>query len=93
MIGTKLEQYETTAHLRSGGIGTVYQALHSRLGRNVAIKILPDQFARDLERIARFEREARVLASLNHPHIAALYGLERTGSGSFLVMELVAGES
>jgi serine/threonine protein kinase len=93
MIGTKLEQYEITAHLGSGGMGSVYQAVDSRLGRNVAIKILPDIFARDPERVARFEREARVLASLSHPHIAALYGLEQTGTTNFLVMELVPGET
>ena len=74
MIGTRLDHYEITAHLGSGGMGDVYQAVDSKLGRNVAIKVLPDLFAGDAERIARFEREARVLASLNHPHIAALYG-------------------
>ena len=93
MIGTRLDHYEITAHLGSGGMGDVYQAVDSKLGRNVAIKVLPDLFAGDAERIARFEREARVLASLNHPHIAALYGLERLDTQTFLVMELVPGET
>ena len=79
MIGTKL------AHLRDhqppgyGGMGEVYQATDSKLGRSVAIKLLPEAFTHDAERVARFEREARVLASLNHPNIAAIYGLEAIG--------------
>jgi Tol biopolymer transport system component len=93
MIGTRIEQYEITAHLGSGGMGHVYQASDSRLGRSVAIKILPDAFVQDADRAARFEREARVLASLNHPNIAALYGLERSEGRTFLVMELVPGET
>ena len=93
MIGTRLDHYEITAHLGSGGMGDVYQAVDSKLGRSVAIKVLPDLFAGDAERIARFEREARVLASLNNPHIAALYGLERLDTQTFLVMELVPGET
>ena len=72
MIGTRLAHYEITAHLGTGGMGEVYQATDTKLGRNVAIKLLPEAFARDAERVARFEREARVLTSLNHPHIAAL---------------------
>ncbi len=74
-------------------MGDVYRASDSKLGRSVAIKLLPDAFARDTERLARFEREARVLASLNHPNIAAIYGLERSDNQSFLVMELVDGET
>jgi serine/threonine-protein kinase len=93
MIGTKLAHYQLTAHLGSGGMGDVYQATDSKLGRSVAIKILPEAFARDADRVARFEREARVLASLNHPHIAAIYGLEESGDRKFLVMELAAGET
>ncbi len=93
MIGTRLAHYEITSHLGSGGMGDVYQATDSRLGRSVAIKLLPEAFARDAERAARFEREARVLASLNHPHIAAIYGIEQAGGRKFLVMELVPGET
>jgi len=93
MIGTKLAHYEITSHLGSGGMGDVYQATDSKLGRSVAIKFLPEAFSHDNERVARFEREARVLASLNHPHIADIYGLEESGDRKFLVMELVEGET
>src|SRR6185436_15277350 len=93
VIGTRLSHYEITAHLGSGGMGDVYQASDSKLGRNVAIKILPEEFARDSERAARFEREARVLASLNHPHIAAIHGIEESAGRKFLVMELAPGET
>ncbi len=92
-IGAKLAQYEITEHLGSGGMGDVYQATDSTLGRNVAVKFLPDSVAHDAERVARFEREARVLASLNHPNIAAIYGLEMSADKKFLVMELVPGET
>jgi serine/threonine protein kinase len=71
----------------------VYQATDSKLGRCVAIKFLPDAFSHDSERVARFEREARVLASLNHSNIAAIHGLEESGGRKFLVMELVGGET
>src|SRR5216110_1302377 len=93
MIGSKLAHYEITRHLGSGGMGDVYQATDSKLGRSVAIKFLPEAFSHDSERVARFEREARVLASLNHPHIAGIYGLEESGERKFLVMELVDGET
>jgi Tol biopolymer transport system component len=93
MIGTKLSHYEITAHLGSGGMGDVYQATDSKLGRSVAVKLLPESFAHDADRVARFEREARVLASLNHPNIAAIYGLEDSKDKKFLVMELVPGET
>jgi serine/threonine-protein kinase len=93
MIGTKLAHYEITAHLGSGGMGDVYQATDSKLGRSVAVKLLPESFAHDADRVARFEREARVLASLNHPNIAAIYGLENINEKNFLVMELVPGET
>src|ERR1700674_4895907 len=93
MIGTKLAHFQITAHLGSGGMGDVYEATDSKLGRSVAIKILPEAFAREANRLARFEREARVLASLNHPNIAAIYGLEQSASQNFLVMELVGGET
>src|SRR6478672_6159109 len=93
MIGTKLAHYEIISHLGSGGMGDVYQATDSKLVRSVAIKLLPETFAHDAERAARFEREARVLASLNHPNIAAIYGIEQSGDRKFLVMELVGGET
>jgi serine/threonine protein kinase len=93
MIGTRLAHYEITSHLGSGGMGDVYQATDTRLGRNVAVKFLPDAFASNADRVARFDREARTLASLNHPNIAAIYGLEESGGRKFLVMELVPGET
>jgi serine/threonine-protein kinase len=93
MIGTKLAHYEITAHLGSGGMGDVYQATDAKLGRSVAIKFLPEAFSHDTERVARFQREARVLASLNHSNIAAIYGVEEINGRHFLVMELVPGET
>src|SRR5262245_32645101 len=93
MIGAKLGHYEITTHLGSGGMGDVYQATDTKLGRSVAIKFLPEAFSHDTERVARFQREARVLASLNHSNIAAIYGVEETSGRLFLVMELVSGET
>jgi eukaryotic-like serine/threonine-protein kinase len=93
MIGTRLTHFEIKAHLGSGGMGEVYQATDTKLSRDVAIKLLPENFSADAERIARFQREARVLASLSQPNIAAIYGLEESGARSFLVMELVHGET
>jgi serine/threonine protein kinase len=93
MIGTKLAHYEITSHLGTGGMGEVYQATDSKLGRSVAIKLLPEALSHDNDRSTRFEREARVLASLNHPSIAAIYGLEESGGRKFLVMELVEGQT
>src|SRR5437763_5287119 len=93
MIGTKLAHYEITSYLGTGGNGVVYQATDSNLGRNVANKLLPEAITHDQDRAARFEREARVLASLNHPNIAAIYGVEESGGRRFLVMELVGGET
>jgi eukaryotic-like serine/threonine-protein kinase len=93
MIGTRLAHYEIASHLGSGGMGDVYQATDTKLGRSVAIKFLPETFSHDTERVARFQREARVLASLNHSNIAAVYGVEETDSRHFLVMELVTGET
>src|SRR5437016_1500297 len=93
MIGTKLAHYEIASHLGSGGMGDVYQATDAKLGRSVAIKFLPEAFSHDGDRMARFEREARVLASLNHPNIAAIHGLEEIDGRHFLVMELVPGET
>src|SRR4029450_10250257 len=93
MIGPKLAHSEVTSHLGTGGMGEVYQATDSKLGRSVAIKLLPEAFTHDHDRAARFEREARVLASLNHPNIAAIHGIEESGGRKFLVMELVGGET
>jgi eukaryotic-like serine/threonine-protein kinase len=90
-VGTKLGSYEIVSPLGSGGMGEVYRARDSRLARQVALKVLPDAFARDPDRMARFEREARVLASLNHTHIATIYGVEDSGASQALVMELVEG--
>ena len=81
MIGTSLAQYKVTAALGEGGMGEVWRAEDTKLGREVALKVLPEEFAKDPERMARFEREAKVLASLNHPNIATLYGLETVESG------------
>ncbi|MBI4888033.1 MAG: serine/threonine protein kinase, partial [Acidobacteria bacterium] len=90
--GTRLGPYEITAQIGAGGMGEVYRATDTTLGRQVAIKVLPDAFAGDAERLARFEREARTLAALNHPLIAQIYGIERSGGVHALVMELVEGE-
>jgi serine/threonine-protein kinase len=90
--GTRLGPYEIVAPLGVGGMGEVFRARDTRLDRDVAIKILPEAFAADAERVARFQREARVLASLNHPHIASIYGLEEADGITALVMELVEGE-
>ena len=89
--GSKLSVYEVTAKIGAGGMGEVYRAHDTTLDRDVAIKVLPDAFATDPERLARFEREAKVLASLNHPNIAAIYGLEKSGETPALVLELVEG--
>jgi Tol biopolymer transport system component len=89
--GGKLGSYEILAQIGAGGMGEVYRAKDARLGREVALKVLPQAFARDAERMARFEREAKVLASLNHPNIATIHGLEESGSTRALVMELVEG--
>jgi len=91
--GTKLSHYEITSQIGKGGMGEVYQATDTKLGRDVAIKVLPQEFAQDTERVARFQREAKLLASLNHPNIAAIYGLEESEGTNFLVMELVEGQT
>jgi serine/threonine protein kinase len=97
--GTRLGVYEITAQIGEGGMGAVFRARDTKLDRDVAIKVLPEAFAHDADRLARFTREAKTLASLNHPHIAAIYGLEEARSGgssdppiTALVMELVEGE-
>ena len=89
---TRLGPYEIVAPLGAGGMGEVYRARDTKLDRDVAVKILPELFASDPERLARFEREAKALAALNHPHIAQIYGFEQSGATSALVMELVEGE-
>ena len=89
--GTRLGPYEITAQIGVGGMGEVYRATDTKLKRQVAIKVLPASVAGDVERLARFQREAEVLASLNHPHIAAIYGLEESDGVKALVMELVEG--
>src|SRR5512143_2350559 len=93
MIGTSLSHYRITERLGAGGMGEVYRAEDTTLSRHVAIKVLPDEFSHDPERLARFEREAKVLASLNHPNIAAIYGLEQADGRRFLVLELVEGQT
>jgi eukaryotic-like serine/threonine-protein kinase len=89
--GNRLGPYEILAAIGAGGMGEVYRAHDSKLGRDVALKVLPEAFARDAERMARFQREAKSLASLNHPNIASIYGLEDSGATHALVMELVEG--
>jgi eukaryotic-like serine/threonine-protein kinase len=89
--GTHLGSYEILTPLGAGGMGEVYRARDAKLGRDVALKVLPEAFARDSERMARFQREAKVLASLNHPNIAAIYGFEDSNGAHALVMELVEG--
>jgi serine/threonine-protein kinase len=91
MIGRTLARYEVVAALGKGGMGEVFLARDTKLGREVAIKTLPDEYARDPERLARFEREARFLATLEHPNIAGIHGLEEAGGTRFLVLELVEG--
>jgi serine/threonine protein kinase len=88
---SRIGSYEILAPNGAGGTGEVYRARDSKLGRGVALKVLPEAFARDAERMARFQREAKVLASLNHPNIASVYGLEDSGATHALVMERVEG--
>src|SRR6202142_4515769 len=89
--GRRLGPYEILSSIGAGGMGEVYKARDTRLNRDVALKVIPEAFAADADRMARFEREAKLLASLNHPHIAAIYGLEESGSSNALVIELVEG--
>jgi serine/threonine protein kinase len=93
MVGRTLGHFRVIEKLGEGGMGEVYRAKDRKLGRDVAIKILPDEFAQDEERLRRFQREAKVLASLNHPNIAAIYGLGHSGDTHYLVLELVPGET
>src|SRR4051812_23403620 len=92
-VGSRLSQYELTALIGEGGMGRVFAARDSRLGRSVAVKVLPEALASDPERIARFEREARMLAALNHPNIASLIGIDQSDGVHFIVMELIEGET
>src|SRR6185295_6340556 len=90
--GSRLGPYEIVGAIGAGGMGEVYRATDTRLGRDVALKILPDAFATDPDRLARFQREAKMLASLNHPNIGGIHGLEEANGVTALVMELVEGE-
>src|SRR5512143_468475 len=98
-VGTRLGCYEIGPPLGGGGMGEVYRARDTRLNREVAIKVLPETFLTDSDRLSRFEREAQVLAALNHPNIAVIYGLERSNENAAgpehhaLVMEMVEGHT
>jgi serine/threonine protein kinase len=91
--GTRLGPYEILSALGAGGMGEVYRARDTRLNRDVALKVLPPAFTADPDRVARFEREAQLLASLNHAHIGSIYGLEDAGNVPALVLELVEGDT
>lgn len=91
--GTRIGPFEVKSPLGEGGMGIVYRARDTQLQRDVAIKLLPEHFAKDPDRLARFQREGQVLASLNHPNIAQIYGLEGTGATRCIVMELVDGDT
>ena len=93
IAGTRLGPYAILSQIGKGGMGEVYREKDSKLGRDVAIKVLPEEFAKDEERLRRFQQEAKVLASLNHPNIASIYGLEHSDSTHYLVLELVPGET
>jgi eukaryotic-like serine/threonine-protein kinase len=92
-IGTRLGAYEITGRIGAGGMGEVYRALDTKLGRDVAIKTLPSTLAKDRDRLARFDREAKLLAALNHAHIASVYSLDEQDGTLYLAMELVEGET
>src|SRR5882672_10141428 len=91
--GSRIGPYEVIAALGEGGMGVVFRGRDTRLNRDVALKLLPDHFANDPDRLARFQREAQLLASLNHPNIAQIYGLEESNDARCIVMELVEGET
>jgi serine/threonine protein kinase len=93
VVGKALAHYKIVEKIGAGGVGEVYRATDSKLGRDVALKMLPEAFAQDAERMARFQREAQVLASLNHPNIGAIYGFEEADSTKALVLELVEGRT
>src|SRR5438105_14759657 len=92
-IGSQLGTHQITALLGKGGMGEVYRARDLKLKREVAIKILPEEFSRDADRVSRFQREAEVLASLNHPNVAGIYDVQEAQGVRFLVLELVEGET
>src|SRR5437870_8677883 len=91
--GALIGPYQVTSQLGEGGMGIVFRARDTKLLRDVALKVLPDHFADDPDRLSRFQREAQLLASLNHPNIAQIYGLEQVGTTGCIVMELVEGET
>src|ERR1700733_5033524 len=91
--GTRIGPYEIVAAIGAGGMGEVYRAGDTKRGRDVAIKVLPEAFAHDPDRLSRFQREAKMLAALSHSNIATIYGLEQSSGTSYLVMELVSGET
>src|SRR5262250_3401014 len=91
--GTRVGSFEILAAIGAGGMGEVYRARDTRLKRDVALKVLPDEFARDPGRMARFRREAEVLASLNHPNIAQIYDFQEANGSWFLILELIEGET
>src|ERR1700730_1958592 len=91
--GTRLGSYEVLGPIGAGGMGEVYQAHNTKLGRDVAMKVLPEAFAHDPERLSRSQREAKMLAALNHPNIATIHGLEHSDGTHYLVMELVPGDT
>ena len=93
MVGTTISHYKILEKIGQGGMGTVYRAQDTTLDREVAIKVLPEQFTQDPQRLARFEREAKLLASLNHPNIAAIHSFEHSDDIHVLVLELVPGET
>jgi serine/threonine protein kinase len=93
MIGRTLARYEITSLPGKGGMGEVYQAKDRKLAKGVAIRVLPEEFAKDTDRVARFQREAKLLASLNHPNIAGIYGPEESDGIQFLVLELIEGNT
>jgi serine/threonine protein kinase len=93
MIGKTLGHYQIRGQIGKGGMAEVFQAKDQKLGRNVAIKVLPEELAKDADRVARFQREAKVLASMDHPNIAAIHGPEQSGGTNFLVLELAKGDT
>ena len=93
MIGSVLNHYKIVRHLGSGGMGDVYQAEDTKLNRQVALKLLPEEVARNPERIARFEREAKAVAALDHPNIVSIYSVEEAGGHRFLVLQLAEGRT
>ncbi len=93
MIGQTISHYKVLEKIGQGGMGKLYRAEDTNLSREVPIKVLPEQFTRDPQRLARFEREAKLHASLNHPNIAAIYGLEEARGVRFFSLELVEGET